>query len=76
MYKQTDPLVVNQPVVATTVILRRTGEVTVTVLDEANQPVQGAAVDIAGIKGTTDATGKVVLATVPYGNDTITTEIA
>ncbi len=75
VYEQTDPVNVNQPTVSTTIKLRRTASVTVTVTDEADVPVVSAQVSIAGITGTTDASGVVTLLTVPYGIQTITTTI-
>lgn len=76
--QQTDPITINQPTMAITVILRRKSDVTVTVIDDPNSqtpnaPIQGATVDIAGISGTTGADGKVTLAQIPYGNQTIAT---
>lgn len=74
-YEQTDTLNVDQATMSMTVKLRRTAAVTVTVTDEANAPVAGATVAIAGITGTTDATGVATLSAVPYGTQTVTTTI-
>ncbi len=74
-YIQTDPLNVDQPTVSTSVKLRRTSTVTVTVTDEADVSVVFAQVSITGVPGTTDASGVVTLSSVPYGTQTITTTI-
>jgi len=74
-YEQTDPVDVDQPTVSTTIKLRRTATVTITVTDEADVPVVSAQVSIAGITGTTDALGAVTLSAVPYGAQTVTTAI-
>ncbi len=74
-YVQTDPINVDQPAVSTTVKLRRTASVTVTVTDEADVLVVSTQVSIAGITGTTDALGVVTLSPVPYGTQTVTTTI-
>ncbi len=75
-YIQTDTLNVNAPTVATTVKLRRTSTVTITVTDEADVPIPSTSVTIAGISGTTDASGVATSSAVPYGTQTITTTIA
>ncbi len=75
-YTQTDPLDIYQLTVSTTIKLRRTSTVTVTVTDETDVPVASAQVSIAGIIGTTDASGAVTLSAVPYGAQTITTTIS
>ena len=74
MPTQTDPVVVNEPAVAVTITLRRISDVTVTVIEDPQAqnpgaPVLGATVDIAGIIGTTDANGVVVLSNIPYATD-------
>jgi len=74
-YEQTDPVTVDQPTVSTTIKLRRTAAVTITVTDEADVPVVSAQVSIAGITGTTDALGAVTLSAVPYGTQIVTTAI-
>ncbi len=74
-YVQTDPVNIDQPTVSTTIKLRRTASVTVTVTDEADVPVASAQVSIAGINGTTDALGVVTLSAIPYGAQTVTTTI-
>jgi len=71
---QTDPVVVNQPAVAVTITLRRTSEVTVTVIDDPQSanpgaPSQGATVEIGGVIGTTDISGVVILSNIPYATD-------
>ena len=74
-YEQTDPLNIDQPAVSTSVKLRRTSTVTVTVIDEADVPLTSAQVSVAGISGTTDASGIVTLPAVPYGTQIVTTTI-
>jgi len=74
-YEQTDPLNIDQPAVSTTIKLRRTATVTVTVTDEADVPVVSAQISVAGIPGTTDASGVVILSSIPYGTQTVTTTI-
>jgi len=74
MATQTDPVVVNQPAVAVTITLRRTSEVTVTVVDDPQSanpgaPSQGATVEIGGVIGTTDISGVVILSNIPYATD-------
>lgn len=75
-YTQTDPLTVDQPTISTSIKLRRTSTVTVTVTDEANNPLASAQISIAEISGTTDPTGVVILSAVPYGTQTVTTTIS
>ena len=74
-YEQTDPLNIDQPTVSTTIKLRRTAAVTVTVTDEADVPLPSTQVSVAGIPGTTDASGVVILSSIPYGTQTVTTTI-
>jgi len=74
-YIQTDPLNINQSTISTSIKLRRTSTVAVTVTDEANVPIVSAQVDIAGISGITDATGVATLLLIPYGTQTVTTTI-
>lgn len=74
-YTQTDTLNVNAPTVAATMKLRRISTVTITVTDEADVPIPSAQVTVAGISGTTNATGVVTLSAVPYGAQTVTTTI-
>jgi len=74
-YIQTDPLNVDQPAISTSVKLRRISTVTVTVIDEADVPLPSTQVNVAGIPGTTDASGVVILPSIPYGTQTVTTTI-
>jgi len=74
-YIQTDPLNIDQSTISTSVKLRRTSTVAVTVTDEANVPIVSAQVDIAGISGITDVTGVATLLLIPYGTQTVTTTI-
>ncbi len=76
MYTQTDLLNVNAPTVATTVKLRRTSTVTVTLTDEADIPIPSVQVSVAGISGTTDALGVLILSAVPYGSQIVTTTLS
>lgn len=61
-------VLVDQPIVNTTVVMDFTGTINVTVNDPLNRPVEGATVQIEAIAQTTttDATGKAVLPNVPY----------
>jgi len=73
--QQTFPIVVNQPTVSQTVVMKFTATVIITVTDGNNKPIPNATCVIGTVSAVTDANGVATLNNIPYGNQTLTVTV-